>query len=260
MNTVWPLSKSKIMIHQQCPRWLWLETHKPDQEEVSDETQAAFTVGNTVGELARKEYGDGVLIDHGWDFTAAKASTQETMSQRVPIFEAALEHKQVRIRSDLLLPLPRSWHLAEVKSAGGVKDYHLNDLAVQASVLKDAGVRVSRSSVRHVNKEFVYRGGGNYRGLLMDADTTVDVKALSAEVPAWVAAARCTLNEPEPETEMGSQCGHPWTCPFQAYCQKKAGPQPGFRWNSCLGRTGRSLQPSCARKALRTCVGCRRIG
>jgi hypothetical protein len=175
MSQLWPLSKSKILMHRQCPRWLWLETHRPDEKDDSETLQPGFSVGDQVGALARQTHANGALVDGARDFSSLCSLTREAMTQRVPVFEAAFEHKNVRVRTDLLLPLARSWHMAEVKSASEVKEHHIPDVAVQTAIIQKAGVRVSRASVRHIDKSFVYRGHGDYRGLLVDSDVNADV-------------------------------------------------------------------------------------
>ena len=60
------LSKSKLLAFRQCPKRLWLEVHSPELREDSSATQASFTVGNQVGDIARKLYdpkSKGTLID-----------------------------------------------------------------------------------------------------------------------------------------------------------------------------------------------------
>ena len=46
------LSKSKLLAFRQCPKRLWLEVHRPDLREDSSATQASFTVGHQVGDIA----------------------------------------------------------------------------------------------------------------------------------------------------------------------------------------------------------------
>ena len=50
------LSKSKLLAFRQCPKRLWLEVHRPDLREDSSATQASFTVGHQVGDIARQVY------------------------------------------------------------------------------------------------------------------------------------------------------------------------------------------------------------
>ena len=57
------LSKSRLLLHRQCPKRLWLRVHRPELEEVDDGNQARFATGTYVGEVAQQLYPDGVLID-----------------------------------------------------------------------------------------------------------------------------------------------------------------------------------------------------
>ena len=58
------LSKSKPNAYHQCAKRLWLEVHRKDLVEISPATQRKFDVGHQVGEVARAEHPDGVLIGH----------------------------------------------------------------------------------------------------------------------------------------------------------------------------------------------------
>ena len=70
-------SKSKLMALRQCEKRLWLEVHRPDLREDSEQAEYRFQVGHQVGGLARSLFdpeGKGVLIDIDKEgFTAAFA-------------------------------------------------------------------------------------------------------------------------------------------------------------------------------------------
>lgn len=57
------LSKSRLLLHRQCPKRLWLKVYRPELEEIDDSNQARFATGTYVGEVAQQLYPDGVLID-----------------------------------------------------------------------------------------------------------------------------------------------------------------------------------------------------
>ena len=46
------------------------------------------------------------------------------------------------------------------------------DCAIQDWVLRQSGIDVESISLAHVNNQFVYPGGGNYEGLLLENDLT----------------------------------------------------------------------------------------
>lgn len=57
------LSKSKIAAFEQCPRRLWLQTHRPELAVSDAGAEARFAAENVVGEVARTLVPRGVLID-----------------------------------------------------------------------------------------------------------------------------------------------------------------------------------------------------
>lgn len=214
------LSKSKLLAHRQCPRRLWLETYRPELAEVDAGTAARFTVGEGVGGIARNLHAGGLLIE-GETLRDVLALTRQALQckPRRPLFEATLEHDKVLVRADLLLPAARGYRLVEVKSSTRVKEVHYPDAAVQAWVLRGAGLKLASVEVAHVDTSFEYPGNGDYNGLLAYVDVTPETDELAAEVPAWLAAARKTLRqENEPDIEPGEQCSDPYDCPFLGHC------------------------------------------
>jgi hypothetical protein len=62
------------------------------------------------------------------------------------IFEAAFVYGDIRVRVDVMERLASGrWGLREVKSSSGLKDHYLNDIALQAYVVRGAGVAVNRN-------------------------------------------------------------------------------------------------------------------
>jgi hypothetical protein len=237
------LSKIKLNAYHQCAKRLWLEVHRKELIEISPATQRKFDVGHQVGELARAEHPDGVLIGHDTALAEALKQTQAVLaaSPRRPVFEATVRHADVLVRADLLVPTRGGFHMAEVKSSAEVKPYHLIDVAVQAWVFRGAGVPVASVEVRHIDSGFVYPGGGDYRGLFASGDVEADVARLEPEVPKWVRDAQATLARPEPNLSMGAHCDDPFECPFKRYCASLAGPAPEYPVTLLPGAKGKRL-------------------
>lgn len=79
------------------------------------------------------------IDEEPWQHAEAVSHTATLMSAAfVPaIFEAAFEHKNIRIRVDVLERLaPGTWGLREVKSSGGLKDHYPHDIALEIYVLR----------------------------------------------------------------------------------------------------------------------------
>ncbi|MFG6468404.1 DUF2779 domain-containing protein [Roseateles sp. BYS87W] len=225
------LSKSKLMAFRQCPKRLWLEIHRPELATVSAGAQARFAEGHTVGAIARSFYdpeGTGVLIDPvAQGHAGAMQRSQELLQAKTvaPLFEAGFSDGRVMAYADVLLPVPtkrgRKWRMVEVKSSAQVKDYHREDVAVQAYAARAAGVDIESVALAHIDSSWTYPGGGDYRGLLVEEDLTTDVAALAPEVPVWVDEAhKIAQRRTAPKIATGAQCTTPFDCGFIDHCQQ----------------------------------------
>jgi hypothetical protein len=215
------LSKSKIAAFEQCPKRLWLEVHRPQEAVIDDAMQARFDIGQAVGELACRAYPDGIMIEPEPDMNAAITRTADLLSGESPLFEATFRHEQVLVRVDIMTPAGSGdWHVAEVKSSTGPKDYHLSDLATQVWVMEGCGVKIASASIRHIDSSFVYEGDGNYSGLLKDAPVDALIAPVVATRGDVAREALTVLSGPEPVRETGTHCSTPFECQFQDYCNR----------------------------------------
>ena len=222
------LSKSKILAYRQCPRRLWLEVNRPDLREDSADTQARFQAGHSVGDIARRIYdpkGMGTLIDiDAEDFEAAFCQTQALLAERRPIFEAGFKGGGALAFTDVLRPVCKGgrplWRMVEVKSSTAVKDYHRDDVALQAWVARQAGLPLAGISLAHIDNTWVYPGSDDYSGLLVEEDLTKESFARAKEVAGWVADAQAIVRrKQEPAIATGSHCKDPYACCFIDHCR-----------------------------------------
>ena len=244
------LSKSKLMAFRQCPKRLWLEVHHPELRADSAATEASFSAGHQVGDIARRLYdpkGKGVLIDPQTEgFDAALARTQELLQSRRPIFEATIRADGALALADVMLPVRRAgkpgWRMIEVKSSTSVKDYHRDDVAVQSFVAHRAGVALTGIALAHIDSTWVYPGNEDYQGLLREEDLTGEACARGTEVRGWIADARQVLSgKRAPVVSTGRQCGAPYECGFLGYCRSQE-PQAEQPIDWLPGRLGKGLQ------------------
>lgn len=212
------LSKSRVMAWRQCPRKLWLGVHRPELADISPETETRFQIGFEVGDAARAQYPDGRLIATA-DVGDALSETQMALRDppQIPLFEAAFDRDGVVVRVDLLLPETKGYRIVEVKASTSVKAHYREDVAIQAWAVQDH-LPLRGVALAHVDNQFVYPGGGDYRGLFTEVDLTGEIESLLAEVPRWIADARGVLGGDEPENLPGHQCHAPYDCPFVDHC------------------------------------------
>ncbi len=223
------LSKSKLLAYRQCEKRLWLEVKHPELREDSSITQMGFKVGNHVGELAQEIYdpnNEGTLINPQEEgFKSAFARTAKLIKKRKPIFEATFTSDGALSLADVMLPANKSgklkWDMIEVKSSTKVKDYHLDDVAIQAFIAKQSGVDVKTIKLAFIDNKWVYPGGNNYQDLLKEEDLTAEAFSRENEVKSWIEQAqKVTRKTKEPKIGIGSHCDQPYTCGFYEYCSK----------------------------------------
>jgi len=217
------LTKSRYIAGLQCPRRLWLLVHEPPPYE-EPAPGSPLDIGQDIGRKAHLLFPGGASIDEEpWRHVEAVARTAALMSdERVPaIFEAAFEYDDIRIRVDVLERLAHgTWGLREVKSSSGPKDYHFDDIALQAFVLEGAGAAVASIELLHVNTAYV-RGpdGICWTDFFARVDVHDAVAARLVDLPHRLPALRDCLGMVElPHAEPGSQCGTPFACEFWDQC------------------------------------------
>lgn len=228
------ISKSKLIAFRQCPKRLWLEVHQPNLRQDSQSTQAIFRTGHEVGEIAQRLYdpsGQGVLIDlHAEGVTPAIERSKLHLQDNAPIFEAGFAAGGAMAFADVMLPVVQgghaAWRMVEVKSSTSVKDYYLDDIAIQSFVARESGVNLTGVALAHIDSNWIYPGDGNYQGLLVEKDLTASAFSRTEEVRQWIAAAHEVVMQAAPPDVAtgGLRCSMPFACGFAAHCNKDGKP------------------------------------
>ncbi len=229
-----PLSKSKLMAYRQCPKRVWLEVRHPDLRVDTATSQKSFAIGHQVGEIAQQVYdptGQGTVIEpfaEGID--AALALSLTLLDTPQPIFEAGFAAEGAMAFADVMLPVQENaqanasnaWRMIEVKSSTSIKDYYREDVAIQAFVARAAGVPLTAIALAHIDKRWIYPGGGDYQGLLIEKDLTEEAFARGAEVQRWIEAAQSAVAQATvPAINIGPHCHEPYACGFYTHCQSQ---------------------------------------
>jgi hypothetical protein len=223
-----PLSKSKLVAFRQCPKRLWLEIHHPELREDSSATQSVFRTGHELGALAQRLYdpdGRGAVIDLRTEgVIAAVRRTKELLKEGLPIFEAGFSAEGALAFADVMLPTldgdHMRWRMVEVKSSTSVKPYQADDVAIQSFAARKSGIDLAGVSIAHINRDWVYPGGGDYRGLLIEQDMTDPAFSRWDEVSAWITSAQeVAARSLPPAIELGAHCDSPFSCGFKPHCE-----------------------------------------
>jgi hypothetical protein len=221
------LSKSRVLSALQCEKQLFLQVQdraferegRPVLAKYSGKAMQAFEWGNQVGELARQLFPGGKLIGHDKELHLAVRETQALLedSLDVPLFEATFSHDGILVRADVFIKGSGGSRLVEVKASSSSKK-HVNDCAIQAWVIENAGYPLDRIEVAHVDTSFVYQGNGNYDGLIKYEDKTEAVRKQIPKVPSWIRMAREALANGMPQKLVGPHCRNPHECAFLDHC------------------------------------------
>ncbi len=172
------LTKSRYLIGLQCPKYLWISLHEPENiPEVDMSAQHRFDQGHIVGQLAKRLFPDGIDIPEE-DFKENIAKTKEFLKLGEPLFEAAFQVGNIYSRADILVPVGKKWDIIEVKSGTKVKEVNIHDVSFQKHVYEESGLKIRKCFLLHVNNEFVKNGEINPEEFFTKEDITEEVEAI----------------------------------------------------------------------------------
>ena len=213
------LSKSRYIAGLQCPKMLWWKVHEPDAPEaiVGPDVQSLLDRGNEVGAAARAHVPGGVLIDAPpYKVRERVAATVAAITSRAPvIYEASFLAGGVFVSVDILERKRNGYVLVEVKATLDVKEEHLPDVALQLHILRQAGLRVTRAEVMHLNRDCRHPDLSN---LFVRRNVTPLVESSGRAISRNIGSFLAVLQGPLPKVPTGPHCTEPHECSFMARC------------------------------------------
>ena len=170
------LSKSNFMQFLRCSCELWLVKQCPDLVPPTDPMlQRIFDEGNVVDRLAQELFPGAVNVD-GFGMSAAVNTKKVIASGATVLLQPTFMTSAISCRSDILVKNDDgTWDIYEVKSSTDVKEDHIIDVAFQRICIEEAGVRVSRTFLVHVNNQYVRNGEIDPQQLFTKVDITHEV-------------------------------------------------------------------------------------
>ena len=181
------------------PAWLWLKKHdKAKLPQVDAALQALFDSGHLFEDYANKLFPEAVNI--GFSF---KDSNYMTMPQRTTeaiengaktILQGRLESESITCIFDVLDRVSgNEFDLFEIKSSTAAKIEHEYDLAFQVVVLENAGLKIRRTGVIHVNNQYIRKGAIDTKAITATTDITENVRNLIDETKINIQQALRTI-------------------------------------------------------------------
>jgi len=221
------LSKTRILAGLQCKKRLFLKLHRPELAVIKK--SPLFETGILVGEQARKEFPDGVLVDRFQTGADPFTQTRKYLDDRSVkvIFEAGFRYQQTEVFVDILQRAGNRWNLIEVKSSSSVKDDYIDDVGIQYLLLTNAGLSIDRCELMYLNKYFIYEKEGDYAGLFIREDISERVISHRHFISHAITQIQqdMAITE-EPVCHVDSHCNNPYPCEFKSYCEQQDGEYP----------------------------------
>ena len=214
------LSKSKYLYGIQCPKLLWMSIHEPEKlPEVDEITQHRFDEGHLVGELAKKVFPGGIDINTE-DFNDTIKKSKELLAERKPLFEAAFKNESIYSRADILFPAnKKEWNIIEVKSSTQPKELHIHDLAFQKYCYEQAGLKINKCFLMHINGDYVRQGDINPKELFTQQDVDEQVNEAGKGIKDKIKAMLDIISaEKIPGGKICDECKGPGSCPLPDEC------------------------------------------
>lgn len=202
-----PISKTDFLVFCECSKNAWIKIHKRDVYEsfpLSEFEKSIIQTGNEVEEYARTLFPGGVLVE-GRD-AAAVARTQALIDAKTAvIFQPVFIVDGFLAAADILRynATADAWDLYEVKASNSTKESgdrsHVADLAFQSAVLTDAGIRLGKRYIMHLNGEYVRGEALDVDALFVSDDMSEAIEELMDETREKMARAKTYLSfETEP--------------------------------------------------------------
>jgi len=222
INKTMQISKSQYIRGLQCQKSLWLHKNKPELREIHNTKQESlFNTGNTVGDLAKELFQNGVEVDFtANDFKGMIAKTKELIADGIQvIYEASFSEEGVFSRVDILVRNDDAWDMYEVKASTEVKNVHLDDVAIQWHTLSKV-IKLNSAYVIHINNQYIRQGQLDVEELFSIVDVTELVVEEKENVTVEILEMESILNEDMPSIDIGKHCDSPYDCDFKSHCWK----------------------------------------
>lgn len=221
------ISKSKYVSFCRCKKQFWLNIYAPEKKEIDAATQSRLAMGNVVGDLAMRMFGNYIDVTYldeknQLDLKKMCEETKKLMDAGYEnICEASFLIDGLYCAVDILHKGASGYEIYEVKSTTEVEPYHKVDTSFQRFVLRKLGISIEKCYVVHLNNKYVLKNELNIQELFTIVDVTDEVAVLEKEVERHVDEALKVLNSSEEPTVMLSKnCDKPFQCEFKKYCFK----------------------------------------
>lgn len=214
------LSKSLFMKGRQCLKALYLQKKDPElASPPTPEKEELFRLGREFGQAAWNLFPGGIEIAYNpSDYPGQVRKTKEALKSAKAIFEGALSHENIFIKADILERAGQGWSLHEVKMTTEIEDQHVYDAGIQYYVSNGAGLDIQKTTIVHVNRDYVRNGPLEPEVLFKIENVTERVRDIQPIILEELQKQRKMLIGEIPVIDIGRQCSEPYLCDFEHHC------------------------------------------
>lgn len=169
------LSKTDFLNFRICPGYCWVAKHQPDRVpvETDPDVHRRLDDGNTVETLARQRFPGATMIATLDPLEAVRETEAAIAAGATTLFGAAvLTGQGLLARADVLIRDGDGWLLYEIKASTSVTGEHRADATFQAVAFMDAGYRLHRVAVLHLDRDYRRAGAPDPRAMFVLTDLT----------------------------------------------------------------------------------------
>ena len=177
--------------------------------------QRVFDEGNVVDRWAQQLFPGAVNVD-GFGMPAVVNTKKAIASGVTVLLQPTFMTNTISCRSDILVKNDDgTWDIYEVKSSTDVKEKHIIDIAFQRICIEEAGVRISRTLLVHVNNQYVRSGEIDPQQLFTKVDITHEVANAMPMAKKEIPRALAVLDwNKVPGMLHVASCSNPAECEF----------------------------------------------
>lgn len=169
------LSKTDFLNFRICPGFSWIAKHQPDRVpvETDPDVRRRLDDGNTVEALAMQRFPGATMITTLDPVDAVRETEAAIAAGATTLFQAAVLTEQgLLARADVLIRDGDGWLLYEIKASTSVTAEHRADATFQAIAFMDAGYRLHRVGVLHLDRDYRLSGTPDPRAMFVVTDLT----------------------------------------------------------------------------------------
>ena len=217
------LTKTDFMKYIECPAYLWLSKYMPDLlPEDTPELERIFAMGREVDELSKKLFIGGIEIrgynQEGWENTEKASKRGDKV-----LFQPTVVADPLTCRADILTKSKKGdmWDINEVKMATTVKKEYIYDVGFQRICFENAGIKIGRTNLVHINRDYVRHGGIEIEKLFISEDITDEVNEKLHEIKKEIEKALEIVKiKSRLDLQLIEGCSNPKRCEYlECYCK-----------------------------------------